>query len=102
MVLKVQLGNSCIFSMQEWALGLLHTKCVCGLIWLMDFHFKHTLDTVYQAGIRNINLTFILVKVTWPVIAILSLTIAVPYIFFMGIMYSCGESIMTCTLFVAL
>ena len=57
----------------------------------MDFNFKHTLDAVYQAGIRNINLVFILVKVAWPVISILSLSMTLPYIFFLGILYSSGE-----------
>ena len=31
---------------QEWALGLLHTKCICGAIWLTNIQFKQTLDQV--------------------------------------------------------
>lgn len=31
---------------QEWALGLLHTKCMCGAIWLTNIGFKRTLDQV--------------------------------------------------------
>ena len=40
---------------------------------------------VYQAGVRNLDLTFIFKNVAWPVIAGLSLTIALPYVTFMGI-----------------
>lgn len=76
---------------QEWALGLLHTKCICGLIWLTDINFKHTLDAVYQAGVRNINVKFILKEVAWPVLSILSLCLALPYITFVGVFYSLGK-----------
>lgn len=69
----------------EWALGLLHTKCICGAIWLTNIPFKRTLDQVYQAGVRNLDLTFIFKNVAWPVITTLSLAIALPYIIFMGL-----------------
>lgn len=72
-------------------MGLLHTKCMFGLIWLTDISFKHALDTVYQAGIWNINLTFICLKVAWPVISILSLSMALPYVFFIGILHRSGK-----------
>jgi E3 ubiquitin-protein ligase MARCH6 len=69
----------------EWALGLLHAKCICGAIWLTNIRFKHTLDQVYQAGVRNLDLTFVCKSVAWPVIVILSLAITLPYITFMGL-----------------
>ncbi len=72
-------------------MGLLHTKCVCGLIWLTESEFKHTLDSVYQAGIRDINLKIILLKIAWPVISILSLIIVLPYIFIIGVLQSYGQ-----------
>ena len=72
-------------------MGLLHTKCIFGLIWLTDLDFKHTLDLVYQAGVRNINLKLIVLKVAWPVVSILSLFLALPYIFFMGILHLSGR-----------
>ena len=40
---------------------------------------------VYQDGVRNLDLTFIFKNVAWPVITTLSLTIALPYITFLGI-----------------
>lgn len=74
----------------EWALGLLHTKCFFGLIWLTDVRFKRTLDAVYQAGIRNINLTYILIEVAWPIITILSLVIIIPYVGIFGVLHYSG------------
>ena len=69
-----------------------------GLIWLTDISFKHTLDTVYQAGIWNMNLTFICSKVAWPVISILSLIMALPYVFFVGALRLSGKLVSSCKL----
>lgn len=38
-----------LFLVQEWALGLLHTKCTCGMIWLTNMGFKRVLDQVSGA-----------------------------------------------------
>lgn len=72
-------------------MGLLHAKCVCGLIWLTNMSFKQNLDTIYQAGIRNINLTFIIINVVWPVITVLSLLVIFPYLFFVGLLHGLGK-----------
>lgn len=69
---------------------MLHTKCFFGLIWLTDVRFKRTLDAVYQAGIRNINLTYILIEVAWPIITILSLVIIIPYVGIFGVLHYSG------------
>lgn len=37
------------------------------------------------------NLTFIVLKVGWPVVSILSLSIALPYILFIGVLRSSGN-----------
>jgi uncharacterized membrane protein len=63
---------------------------MCGAIWLTNMRFKQTLDTVYQAGVRNLDLTFVVKKVAWPVIMVLSLAIVVPYILFMGVCHDLG------------
>lgn len=68
----------------------MHTKCMCGVIWLTNIGFKQTLDQVYQAGVRNLNLTFVVKEVAWPVILWLSLSIAIPYILFMGVFHDLG------------
>ncbi|KAL5467202.1 hypothetical protein EMCRGX_G031401 [Ephydatia muelleri] len=80
----------------EWALGMLHMKCTCGVIWLTNISFKRTLDQLYQGGIRNLNLTFVLKEVAWPVIVFLSLCILVPYIILMGVLPQIGFAYTTC------
>ena len=40
---------------------------------------------MYQAGVRNLNLTFVVKEIAWPVILVLSLCIAIPYVIFMGV-----------------
>jgi len=72
---------------QEWALGLLHTKCACGIIWLSNFRIKDTLDHIYNSGIRDLNLKEILLNLVWPVLSVLSLILLIPYLFFVGILY---------------
>ena len=72
-------------------MGLLHTKCTCGAIWLTNVSFKTKLDRVYQDGLRNLNLTFVVRDVAWPVIVPLSLFITVPYVVCMGVLPGLGE-----------
>ena len=71
---------------------------------------------LYRGGIRNLNLTFVLKEVAWPVIVFLSLCILVPYIILMGVphpklvscislvqrMHTCMlcQIVLTCMLFV--
>ena len=71
----------------------MHTKCMCGAIWLTNMNFKQRLDMVYQAGVRHLDLTFVVKRVAWPVIRFLSLSIALPYILFMGVFHDIGTSI---------
>ncbi len=68
-------------------MGLLHTKCACGIIWLSNFNIKNTLDEIYNNGLFNIDLKCITVKLAWPVISILSLLLLLPYIIFVGGLY---------------
>ena len=67
-------------------------KCTCGIIWLTDTHFKRTLDAVYQRGVRNLDLTFVLSAVAWPVISKLFLFTALPYAGLIGFHFVYGKS----------
>ena len=63
----------------------------------------HRLATqMYQAGVRNLNLTFVVKEIAWPVILVLSLCIAIPYVIFMGVfpllgMWMVYRDILWCT-----
>jgi len=50
---------------------------------------------MYQAGVRNLDLTFITKEVAWPVILVLSLCITIPYITFMGLFPLLGTAVYT-------
>lgn len=80
----------CVFFFKEWALGLLHMKCTCGIIWLTDTSFKRTLDVMYQNGARNLNLSFVIKEIVSPVVCNLVLALAIPYITLMGIIKYLG------------
>ena len=45
---------------------------------------------MYMAGMRNLNLTFVVKEIAWPVILLLSLCITVPYTFFFGVLQGFG------------
>jgi E3 ubiquitin-protein ligase MARCH6 len=79
-----------VYLSTEWALGLLHMKCSCGIIWLTNTAFKQTLDQLYQNGVRNISLSMIIMQVAWPVISYLILFITIPYVFFISTFYMTG------------
>lgn len=66
-------------------------KCSCGIIWLTDTSFKRTLDRLYQRGVRNLSLTMVITEVAWPVISNLFLCIVIPYVFFIGVLYTTGN-----------
>lgn len=66
---------------------------MCGAIWLTNIGFKQTLDQVYQAGFRNLDLTFVVKEVAWPVILGLSLSIALPYVIFMGVFHDLSTTV---------
>uniref|UniRef100_A0A0P5K8I6 E3 ubiquitin-protein ligase MARCHF6 n=1 Tax=Daphnia magna TaxID=35525 RepID=A0A0P5K8I6_9CRUS len=80
--LRVAVNQSPIFSLsQDWSLGVLYTKIVCGLTMMSpDWWLKHSLEKLYQDGIRRMNLTFVLCELAIPAIVTLGLALALPYV----------------------
>ena len=66
--------------------------CVCVML---SLYLK-----VYQAGVRNLDLTFIFKNVAWPVITSLSLAITLPYVTFMGLVPLTGLCLFTVCVYV--
>lgn len=56
----------------------------------------HLSTQMYQAGVRNLNLTFVVKEIAWPVILVLSLCIAIPYVTFMGVFPLLGMWVVYC------
>ncbi|CAJ0962113.1 unnamed protein product [Ranitomeya imitator] len=81
--LRVPLDQTPLFyPWQDWALGVLHAKIIAAIITLMgpQWWLKTVIEQVYANGIRNIDLHFILGKLAAPVIAVLLLSLCIPYI----------------------
>ncbi|XP_076112948.1 E3 ubiquitin-protein ligase MARCHF6-like [Mytilus galloprovincialis] len=80
--LRVPLDQSPIFfPWQDWALGVLHAKIVCAITMMgPQWWLKRVIEQIYNDGIRNINLRFIITKLCAPVIGVLGMSLAAPYV----------------------
>ncbi|PVD21136.1 hypothetical protein C0Q70_19302 [Pomacea canaliculata] len=80
--LRVPLDQSPVFfPWQDWALGVLHAKIICAIT-MMGPHWwlKRVMEQVYNDGLRNMNLYYILNKLCLPVVCVLGMMLALPYI----------------------
>ncbi|CAB3989401.1 E3 ubiquitin- ligase MARCH6 isoform X1 [Paramuricea clavata] len=69
------------FPAQDWALGVLHTKIICAMAMMgPEWWLKRVLDQIYQNGLREMDMTYILQKLIFPVTICLMLMITTPYV----------------------
>ncbi|XP_060599884.1 E3 ubiquitin-protein ligase MARCHF6-like [Ruditapes philippinarum] len=80
--LRVSLDQTPVFfPWQDWALGVLHTKIICAVTMMgPQWWLKRVIEQVYNDGLRNMNLKFILYKLCFPVIGVLGMSLSVPYV----------------------
>jgi E3 ubiquitin-protein ligase MARCH6 len=80
--LRVPLNQTPVFFIwQDWALGVLHTKILCGLTMMgPNWWLKRVIEQIYQGGLRNMNLQFIILDLAVPSIMVLGMSLAVPYV----------------------
>ncbi|XP_013384428.2 E3 ubiquitin-protein ligase MARCH6 [Lingula anatina] len=80
--LRVPLNQTPVFfPWQDWALGVLHAKIICAVTMMgPQWWLKNVMERVYNDGLRNMNLTFILTNLCIPVIGCLSMSLAAPYV----------------------
>ncbi|XP_062376758.1 E3 ubiquitin-protein ligase MARCHF6-like [Sardina pilchardus] len=85
--LRVPLDQTPLFyPWQDWALGVLHAKIIAAITLMgPQWWLKTVIEQVYANGIRNIDLHFIIRKLAAPVISVLLLSLAVPYLIAVGI-----------------
>lgn len=85
--LRVPLDQTPLFyPWQDWALGVLHAKIIAAITLMgPQWWLKTVIEQVYANGIRNIDLHFIIRKLAAPVIAVLLLSLCVPYVISVGI-----------------
>ncbi|XP_067934672.1 E3 ubiquitin-protein ligase MARCHF6-like [Watersipora subatra] len=81
--LRVPLDQSPVFfPWQNWALGVLHTKIICGLTMMgPQWWLRRNVEQLYNNGLWNLNLKDVLQNLCLPVILLLGLTLAIPYAF---------------------
>lgn len=80
--LRVPLNTAPLFYLwHDWALGVLQTKIICAITLMgPNWWLKRVIDEMYHDGLRNINLRLIVVDLVLPVVVVLGLALAVPYI----------------------
>ncbi|KAG9484621.1 hypothetical protein GDO78_007988 [Eleutherodactylus coqui] len=90
--LRVPLDQTPLFyPWQDWALGVLHAKIIAAITLMgPQWWLKAVIEQVYANGIRNIDLHFILGKLAAPVIAVLLLSLCIPYIISAGVVLLIG------------
>ncbi|KAF6019913.1 MARCH6 [Bugula neritina] len=80
----------------DWALGVLHTKILCGLTMIgPQWWLRRYVERLYENGVWNLNLKEVLTNLCLPVILVLSLNLAVPYVIAMSLAPLCGASLET-------
>ncbi|XP_074600357.1 E3 ubiquitin-protein ligase MARCHF6 isoform X2 [Brevipalpus obovatus] len=84
---RVPLNQSPIYYLwQDWAFGVLHTKVICGLSMMFDWRLREILEAIYHAGLKNINLKYIIIKLAFPVVLVFGITLSTPYVMINGIL----------------
>lgn len=80
--IRISLNQTPIhFPWQDWALGVLHMKIICAATMMgPNWWLKQRLEQVYNDGLRNLNLLFILKQVCLPIVVCLGLALALPYV----------------------
>ncbi|XP_023333010.1 E3 ubiquitin-protein ligase MARCH6 [Eurytemora carolleeae] len=85
---RVPLHQSPIYFLwQDWFLGLMYTKITVALTFMgPDWWLKLSIEQLYQDGIRNMNLTNVIMNLVVPCVTRLGLALAVPYVISHGIL----------------
>jgi len=76
-----------LYIWQDWALGVLHLKIICAVILIgPEWWLRDAIDRVYRNGFVNMDLSYILSNIIYPVCVTLLLGMSVPYILTVGLM----------------
>lgn len=100
--MRVPLDQSPIFfPWQDWALGVLHMKILTAVIMMgPQWWLKRAIERVYNDGMRNLNMKFIMMQICLPVSICLGMALALPYVIAYSIVPALGVTFETQTLVV--
>ncbi|KJH53376.1 zinc finger, C3HC4 type [Dictyocaulus viviparus] len=91
--------TSLVFLWQDWAMGVLHMKIVCGAVMMgPEWWMRQVFDQIYQDGIRNLRARFILSQLVFPVTLFLCSLLAFPYLVARLYIFVSGASFMEAVL----
>jgi len=84
---RVPLHQSPIYFLwQDWALGAMYTKITVALTFMgPDWWLKEAIEQLYQDGIRNLNLSRVIINLVIPCVNFLGLALSIPYILSHGL-----------------
>ncbi|XP_067651027.1 E3 ubiquitin-protein ligase MARCHF6-like [Haliotis asinina] len=90
--LRVPLDQTPVFfPWQDWALGVLHAKIICAVTMMgPQWWLKRVMEQVYNDGLRNMNLKYILFSLCFPVVCVLGMSLSVPYVIAKSIVPALG------------
>ncbi|KAL3181320.1 hypothetical protein MRX96_008815 [Rhipicephalus microplus] len=95
--LRVPLNATPLFYLwHDWALGVLHTKIICAVTLMgPNWWLKRVIDEMYQDGVRQLNLRLVVMDLVVPVVVVLGLALAVPYLLATSLVPAFGSSMET-------
>ncbi|XP_037556386.1 E3 ubiquitin-protein ligase MARCHF6-like [Dermacentor silvarum] len=95
--LRVPLSATPLFYLwHDWALGVLHTKIICAVTLMgPNWWLKRVIDEMYQDGVRQLNLRLVVLDLVVPVVVVLGLALAVPYLLATSLVPAFGSSVET-------
>lgn len=70
-----------LWAWQDWALGVLYMKIACAITLMgPDWSLRQAIERTYRDGFMRLDLKLMMQDLARPVIAVLSLSLAVPYV----------------------
>ena len=76
-----------LYIWQDWALGVLHLKIICAVILIgPEWWLRDAIDRVYRNGFINMDLSYIIMNIIYPVSVTLLLGMSVPYVLTVGML----------------
>lgn len=76
-----------LYIWQDWALGVLHLKIICAVILIgPEWWLRDAIDRVYRNGFINMDLTYIITNIVYPVSVTLLFGMSLPYVLTVGLM----------------
>lgn len=80
--LRVPLNQTpVLWTWQDWALGVLYAKIACAITLMgPNWRLRRAIDRAFRNGFTRLNLRHLMKEIVFPVVLLLSVALAVPYV----------------------